>query len=138
MILAYDIARALPGLRREAEGRMIDTCTIRRPGGDPVFDPDTGDYIDPPSTVVYSGKCEVQISDGLTASTAEAGGTEITARRLALKVPVSVTGIKVDDLVTIDACVNDSELVGSQFRVIAGHAKTWATARRLHVEEVTA
>lgn len=138
MILAYDIARALPGLRREAEGRMIDRCIIRRPGGDPVFDPDTGDYIDPDDTIVYQGRCEVQVREGLQLREVEAGGTELSLTRKLVKIPVSVTAVKVDDLVEITHCMNDPSLVGAKFRVLAGHAKTWATARRLHVEEVTA
>lgn len=135
--LAYDIAQALPELRREAEGRMVDECIIRRPGGRPTFDPDTGDYIDPPEATLYSGKCEVQISDGLSAREGEAGGTELTTRRLTLKLPVSATGIRKGDLVEITASRNDPSLVGADYRVAAGHAKSWATARRLHVEEVT-
>lgn len=135
--LIYDVERALPGLRREAEGRMVDECIIRRPGGPPVFDPNIGDYTDPDETLVYEGRCEVQISDGLTASTAEAGGTELTIRRLTLKIPVAAPSPLVGDLVEIVACRHDASLAGAEFRVAAGHAKTFATARRLHVEEVT-
>ena len=135
--LVHDIEQALPGLRAEAEGRMVDECTIRRPGGPPVFDEDAEGYVDPEETVVYAGKCEVQISDGLTASTAEAGGTEITTRRLTLKIPVSAPAPRVGDLAEITACRHDASLVGAEFRVDAGHGKTFATARRLHVAEVT-
>jgi len=131
-VLAYDIARALPGLRREAEGRMIDRCIIRRPGGDPVFDPGTGDYIDPPSTVVYSGKCEVQVREGLQLREVEAVGTELSLTRKLVKLPDSVTTVKVDDLVETPRCMNVPALVAARHDVIAGISKTRDTYLRLH------
>lgn len=138
MTLVDDIRQALPGLRAEAEGRMVDACTITRGGGDPVFDPDTGEYTTPAGSTIYTGPCEVQISDGLNAREADAGGTEITLSRLTVKVPISVEGVQVDDVVTITASELDPDLVGQTYRVIAGFAKSFATARRLQVERVTA
>lgn len=137
-MLVDDIRQALPGLRAEAEGRMVDSCTIRRGGGAPVFDPETGGYTTPAGTEVYSGKCEVQISDGLNARESEAGGAEITLSRVTLKIPMSVEGVLPDDVATIDTSELDGDLVDMTFRVLSTFAKTFATARRLQVERLTA
>ncbi len=122
--------------RSAAEARMTDACSIAHPGAAATFDPVTGTYTDPTATVFYTGPCEVQVSDGLTAQEGEAGGAELTVLRLMVKVPVEVTGVVVDDVVTITASLLDPDLVGRVFQVVAGHAKSFLTARRLQVEEV--
>lgn len=134
MSLVDDITATLPLLRAEAEARMVDACTITRGGGAPVFDPDTGTYTDPAASTIYTGACEVQISDGLTARQTEAGGAELTVTRVTVKVPMSAEGVQVGDVVTITASVHDPDLVGQEFTVVAGFAKTFGTARRLQVE----
>lgn len=121
--------------RQAADARMVDACTITRPGGAGVFDPDTGAYTNPAGAVVYSGPCEVKFSDALSTQSPEVGGQELAVTRLTLKVPVSATGVRVDDIATITAAV-DADLVGRSFRVISGFAGAFVTARRLQVEEV--
>ncbi len=116
---------------------MVDACTVTRPGAAGTFDPDTGTYTNPTGTAVYSGPCEVQVSDGLTTQNPEAGGQELTITRLTVKVPVSVVGVRVDDVVTVTASLLDPDLVGRVFKVTAGHAKSFLTARRLQVVEVS-
>lgn len=117
---------------------MLDACTITRGGGDPVFDPNTGTYTTPAPSTIYTGVCEVQISDGLNAQQTEAGGQVVTERRVTLKVPMSVTGVEVDDIATITASLLDPDLVDQTFRVMGTFAKSFATARRLQVEETIA
>ena len=113
---------------------MVDECTITRGGGDPTFDPNTGTYTNTVGTTIYVGPCEVQISDGLNAQTSEAGGQVVTDRRVTVKVPMSVEGVRVDDVVTITASELDPDLVGQSFRVMTGFAKSFSTARRLQVQ----
>lgn len=117
---------------------MVDACTITRSGGVPTLNPTTGLYTTPAATTVYTGACEVQISDGLNAQTAEAGGQVVTERRVTIKVPISAEGIETGDLVTITASALDPDLVNQEFRVLAGFAKSHATARRLQVEATSA
>lgn len=117
---------------------MVDACTITRSGGDPVFDPNTGTYTTPAGSTIYTGACEVQISDGLNAQTFEAGGQVITERRVTLKVPMSVEDVRVDDIATITASMLDPDLVGQTFRVMGTFAKSFSTARRLQVEGTSA
>lgn len=135
MSLVDDILATLPQLRVEAERRMVDACTITRGGGDDTFE--AGTYTPAAGSTIYTGPCEVQIGDGLNAREAEAGGTEITVSRVTVKVPVAVEGVREGDLVTITSSLLDPDLVDQEFKVVAGHAKTFATARRLQVERVT-
>ena len=124
--------------RLAAEGRMVDACTITRAGtGDTTFDPNTGTYTDAADSTIYTGRCEVQVSDGLNAQTTEAGGQVVTDLRVTVKVPMSVEGVAVDDVVTITASELDPDLVGKTYRVLGTFAKSFATARRLQVEEVS-
>lgn len=136
--LADDIAWALPSLRAEAEARMVDACTISHAGtDDTTFDPNTGTYIDAADSTVYSGPCEIQVSDGLNAQQSDTGATLVTDTRVTLKIPVSVTGVEIGDLATITTATNDPDLLGQTFTVIGLHAKTYATARRLQVERTS-
>lgn len=116
---------------------MIDACSITRGGGASTFDPDTGEYTTPAGSTIYVGKCEVQVTDSLNAQDADAGGEVATVLRLTLKVPVSVTGVRIDDVATVTDSVLDPDLVGRTFRVVSPHSKSFATARRLQVEEVS-
>lgn len=117
----------------EAEARMIDSCTIGRQSG--VFtDPDTGQVV-PTFTTVYAGKCEVQQTISQS-SNPVAGGHRYTLQDVVLKVPVAVTGLRIDDTVTIGSAVVDPELVGRVFRLSELFHKSYPTARRFRVEEV--
>lgn len=137
MTLADDILLALPLLQSEAEGRMVDSCTITRGAGAPGFNATTGEYTDAEGTTIYTGPCEVQLSDGLNAATNDTGGQVVTVTRLTVKVPMSVEGVRIDDLVTITASLLDADLVGREYRVISRFAKTFATSRRFEVEETS-
>lgn len=119
---------------------MRDEVEIIRPAsGGSVFDPTTGEYTEPADADVYSGKCRVQIGDGLTAQDAEAGGQVLTVQRLMLQIPVSVVGVHIGDVATITAVHpdGDPDLVGRVFRIDSTFAKSQATARRLQVSEVS-
>lgn len=127
---------ALAG-RTAAERLMVDTCAITRSGGADTFDPDTGEYTTPAGTTIYAGACQVQLTDSLNASTPDVGGEAATISRLVVKVPMSVEDVQVDDVVTITASLLDPDLVGRRYRVASRFAKTFATARRLEVEETS-
>ena len=136
MMLEDHIARALPELRRHAESRMVDRCRITVPAGDPVFDPETGEYSTPDETVVYEGRCEVQASDGLGESTPQFGDAAVTTYRFTVKVPISVTGLAEGQDGEILSSRWDPDLPGTQFIIRAWHGKSHATSRRLEVEVV--
>jgi hypothetical protein len=128
----------LAAARADAEALMVDGCVVTRPGGDPVFDEDTGRYVDPPPVTVYSGECQVQVRGDGSASDVAAGEREATVQRPVVKLPVSSsTGVRVGNTVTVTHAEHDAELLGRKFRVNALHHKTFATSRRLRCEEVT-
>lgn len=115
--------------RRAAETLMIEMCTIRRPG-DPVFDPETGEY-DETSTVIYSGRCRVKPGGGYEV---EPGGTEMILHRWTVSVPMTAEGILPDDMVEITASELDGDLVGKELAVVEVPAGSQLTARRLVCE----
>lgn len=114
---------------------MTATCKIERKTGRTI-DESTGAYIDT-YTTVYEGKCKVQTFESYEQSP-EAGGHTYTLMRLHLHVPISATGIQVDDRATITASASDSDLVGAVFRIAGDFAKDHATARRFPVERIAA
>lgn len=122
--------------RAKAESLMLDTCTITRVTGSST-NRETG-VITPTTTTVYTGICKVQHSQGVLGGSpkdiAEAG--RLTTR-LELHLPASVTGVRADDRATITAAALDAELVGRVFVVRSSPHKSFLTARRLEVEELT-
>lgn len=123
--------------RAAAEEGMVDTCTVTRITATGT-DQDTG--VQTTSTAgVYSGRCRVQQRVPGGARPADVGEAFQLMLRLEVQVPVSAAtaGIRVGDLVTITASVNDPDLTGRVLRVRELAHKSEATARRLGVEEVT-
>ena len=128
------VAATLAG-RAAAEALMVDTCTITR-SGEPTTDPDTGEVDDNPTTV-YTGRCKVQ-QQAVQSRPQTPGEAAVQMVRREVHLPVATSGgIRVGDLITITASVLDPDLVGRKLRVRDEHAKSYATARRLGVEEVT-
>ena len=124
-----DIAEA----RADTESLMLDTCTVRRPTGALVTDPETG--VDTPEmTPVYSGKCRVQ-SLTAQAATPVAGGHMNTVERLGLHLPVS-SALRTGDVAKLDTSV-DPDLVGLEVRLVELARGSFRTADRWNVELVT-
>jgi hypothetical protein len=119
--------------RLAAEKLMIDSVTIRHQTGE-ATDPDTG-VITPTLSTVYSGAAKVGQSAVPSGSPRDLGQASVTLIHLTVHVPMSVTGVKVDDLVTVDASTLDPALVGRVFRVTSIGHKTYQTARRFDVQE---
>lgn len=120
--------------RRAAENLMVERCTIREYSPAAFVD---GTYVPGAGAVVYSGRCEIQVTDSLNAETPTVGEREVTLQRVTLKVPISTTGIQVGHIAVIDSASLDPDLEGRPYRIEAHHAKSFATARRLQCEEIT-
>ena len=120
---------------------MLDACTVHRPGA-PVTDPETG-AVTPSLTLIYGpespeeGKCKIQQTVAQSANPT-AGGHSFTVQDSRVDFPVSAGPFAVDDVVTMTASVLDPQLVGRAFRVVELFHKSYATAQRTRVEEVTA
>lgn len=129
-------ASALARGRLRAESLMVDACTISRtdPEAAPVWNEATMGYDPPAGSTVYTGRCRVQLRDTM-ASTPEAGERVVVVQRAVVQVPMTVTGVRVGDVVTVTSAAHDPDLVGNVYRVRSLFAKTHATARRLEVEE---
>jgi hypothetical protein len=116
---------------------MVDTCTIQRVTGESTG---AGGVITPTYSTTYSGACKVQQQTGMSARPDEAGEAALLMVTRSVHLPVSAsTDVKADDVITITAIGDGSDpaLVGKVFVVKGEAAKTYASARRVSVEEVT-
>lgn len=120
--------------RLAAEALMVDACTIKRVTS--FSTNDTTGVVTPTYSTIYSGKCRVQQTVPVSRPH-DVGQAAVWLQRLELQVPMSVTGISSDDLVTITASVLDADLVGRIFHVRELGHKSHMTARRVQIEEIT-
>lgn len=119
--------------RRDAERLMLDSCVIDRPG-EPTTDPDG--VVTPSYTPVYEGKCKVQLTASQAASP-ESAGAVFNAQRSRLDLPVGVGPIMPGDRVRIVTAMSNPALVGNTYRVTELFEKSWQTAQRIPIEELT-
>lgn len=142
-----DVAGLLARARKAAEDLMVDTCVITRAGeGKGEFNDATGQYDTPARVTVYGpdiephhGKCQLQIQSVTnSASSSNAGEREAVVQGDVLKLPVDGTGdVSIGDVAKIVSSAYDPSLVDREFTVSGRHAKSFASARRLPVQEVT-
>ena len=135
-MIGDDIAAVLPELRREAESLMVDTLVVEHQTGTTV-DPDSLAEV-PTFSEVYSGKGRIQRSGALSPSDQVAGGFEFGIGTPLAQLPLSATGIRKGDRVTVTAVgpLTDPDLLGIVATVQANLTKTHPTKRTLVCEEV--
>jgi hypothetical protein len=128
-------APALARGRAAAEALMVDACTITRVTGETTNE-DTG-VVTPTTSTVYTGQCRIQQSQlGADSTPADPGEAYVRLVAFEVQLPMSVEGVRVQDVVTVTASAHDPDLVGRAFNVLGLAHKTHATARRLQVQEV--
>lgn len=120
--------------RRAAERLMVETCTIGRQSG-LTTDQTTG-KVTPAYEQVYSGPCKVQTFTNREIFK-DGGEHQFIVQRYELEIPFSATGVRTGDVATITSSQLDPDMPGRQYRVAALLNKSFATARRLSVEELT-
>lgn len=127
---------ALRAGRAAAERQMTDSGIMRRPTGNTVLDEATGRET-PEYEDVFTSKAKIQ-TRGLASRDSDVGGRIATEIRLELHLPIDAPAVKVDDVWehTGAGPMSDPQLVGRTFRVVAPVGKSYATARRIDVEEV--
>lgn len=141
-MIGHDIAAALPEIRAHAESMMVDTCRIDRQrvdeDGNPVteMDPVTLEIVEV-WDVVHGGPCRAQRRDVSSSPEQMAGEFEFEVSPLEMQLPISATGVRRLDRVTITAAAFDPELVGIEATVLTTRAKTHATKRELTCKVVT-
>lgn len=118
-----------------AAALMVDACIVQRRTGE-TTNGDTG-VVTPTYATIYAGPCKVQQPSGSIARPSTVGEAEVFLARLELHVPVSVVGIASDDVVTVTASAHDADLVGRPFHVRELAHKSWLSARRYSIIEVT-
>lgn len=113
---------------------MLDACVIE--GVTRTYNKTTRQHDETP-TVKYAGRCKIQSFESYE-QTPVGGAHTYTLMRFHLHLPVSATGIAVDDRVRITRSGLDPQLTERTYRVAGEFAKTMATAQRLPIEEVVA
>lgn len=139
MSLNDAIEAELPFLRAEAESRMTDTCRITRPGdGEPVFNPETGQYDDPAPVITYEGKCRISPrQSGASASTATAGDASWQVGEFPLHLPaIGSELVRVGHTVTYLTAKHDPALVGNTYGITVEPDLSQATARRFRMKRI--
>lgn len=121
--------------RRAAEALMVDAVSVSRGGGGTVDDL-TG-AVTGGGTSIYTGKAKIQQATAM-GQRVDAGEVSTVLLRLEVHLPVvGSEGVARGDVVTVTAAAHDAALVGRTFIVHDLAFKTFATARRLGVEEAT-
>jgi hypothetical protein len=130
------ITGALPFMRAQAESMMTDSCVITRASGDPVFNATTGKYDTPTPDTIYTGKCRIRTrSQFLRDRAADGGEHQVLIWSYIVSVPLTVTDIRVDDVVTVTAST-DPALVERELKARITNLATNSTARRIDCEEI--
>jgi hypothetical protein len=145
--LGTDIAAVLPELRAQAESRMTDTCRITRPGdGEPVMNPDTGQYEDPspvevygPATAPYFGKCRIPVTNGSSSFTRNGGADQsFGVGEYPLDVPALTDGIEAGQTVTYLTAPDNPALVGMVFGLTEPLLASQSTKQRWKMKATVA
>ena len=113
---------------------MVDACTVKRLASTST-DPDTG-VVTPTYSTVYTGGCRVR-QRVPRAQPQTVGEAAVFIARLELHIPLAVTGVASDDLVTITAAKHDQDLVGRTWHIRELAHATYLSARRFSMVEVT-
>lgn len=119
--------------RAAAEALMVDACTIRRVTSQSTG---AGGVVTPTYSTLYTGKCRVQ-QDKAQAQQQDPGEAAVLMLRLEIQLPMSVTGLQAEDVVTITASAHDPDLVGRVFIIRDLAHASHKTARRVQVMEKT-
>lgn len=134
MSLLDAVTAALPDLRTQAEALMVDSIRFAEPGTETF---ENGTYVTTPGATIYEGPCQVQVTDTVPRD-ATVGETEIAVERIVIKVPWDADPIPVNSVGEITAVSAVSGVVvGTRYRVIGSHDKTFQTASRYPAELVT-
>lgn len=134
----FDAIRAeLPGLRAEAEARMVDMFAIGVPTGAYEPNAETGvdeQVVDPLFTTVG----RVKVGGGLASREAEAGGRTVTTVTRELHIPVGSPAVPTGAVAVCTAvhATSDPTLLGARLTLAGPAPGSQTTARRLEVSEV--
>jgi hypothetical protein len=129
---------ALAIARGRALTRMVDRCTITRPGAlsGPV-DPVTGLQTGGSSSAVYSGACFFEVTRVQNPTASDVAGDFPVSEVLTLMLPANAGDVRVQDVVTITAAPDHVRDVGRRLRVSSINTGTQLKQQRCQVEVIT-
>lgn len=120
---------------------MQDTCTVyREPAeqyGD-TLDPATGLLVDlsGDDSIIYRGKVIVK-KPRTDDRPMVIGGEPTDAPMHKMLFPLSVTGIRIDDIIVVNSSVNDNALKGTRYRVKGVLTGTYPVYRAVFAQDIT-
>jgi Family of unknown function (DUF6093) len=126
------IEAAIQRGRAAAEALMVDACVIKHKTGEST----SGGVITPTYSTLYTGKCRVQVK-APAGQGQNAGEAFLVVERHEVQLPMTVTGLREGDQITITASALDPDLVGRVYVVRDVLRKSHLTSRRVTVLEVT-
>ncbi|WP_029135322.1 DUF6093 family protein [Nakamurella lactea] len=130
------LAGVLARGRDHANALMQDSCTITIPGeGEGTYDPGTNTTIPPDPTVIYDGRCRIQLSQPVSDRPLVAVDQKTVVSHV-ISIPVGSPTVPRMALITITASTHDPANIGRQFTVRSRLSKTHATAERLQADEL--
>lgn len=126
-----DPTRFLAVARERRKIMMRSRCEIRRPQAEREWDPVTGTYSDPGTTLVYEGPCQLKPRSALSpAQLRDLGGAEHADGGYVVQLPHEVPLIDMSDTVTVTAS-DDQWIVGRALPVswveVGAESKTCRT-----------
>lgn len=119
-----------------AEGEMVDTCRITKPGeGRGPWNPDTGSYDPPEPITVYEGKCDVP-ARGSTVTRVNAGAESWSVGELPFSLPFTDQSAQVGPGMTVTylTAPDNAALVGREFDIVEPLWGSRSTARRFRIK----
>ena len=121
-----------------AESLHADTFTVQRATGNKVTDPVSLEESDELAVIHAAVKGKFQFPESRPRDV-QIPGMKVAETAAEWHTSVSVLGILTDDIVTCVAVGEggDPDLVGSRVRVVGPFMKSFATARRFPVEELS-
>lgn len=114
---------------------MTDTCRITAPAaGDPVFNPDTGQYDSPEPVTVYEGKCRIPPRGTTSTATARAGEQSFEVGEYPFDLPLSATDVAPGQTVTYLTAPHNPDLVGRMFGIVDPVYQSQPVRRRFKIK----
>lgn len=118
---------------------LVDTVEIFRPGPE-ILDPDSGEYVPGPDTIVYQGPGAVFAAGGpgLVLSLEGQAFADDTRNRYKLLTPLSATLASREDQVRVTVATQDPGLLNRTWRVLdISDANSLAVVRTTWLDEST-
>jgi hypothetical protein len=118
---------------------LVDTVQIFRPGPE-VLDPDSGEYVPGPDTILYDGNGAIFASGGpgLVLSLEGQAYADDTRNRYRLLTPLAATMASRDDQVRVTVATQDPGLANRTWRVLdISDANSLAVVRTTWLDEST-